>query len=319
MISVLDTTLQEVEPRRYTTVGDLGSSILQTLSNPSQRVVHRAPQIPDFARVHGSFLYMLSDAYSLHWDVSISPHDLWYMMLCDIAQQVNASPTNYEDIFTRSPEKIQILVPGTDYLPLDLIIDELRRLVPVDLDLFIPEFSTHNPSSRAACMAAFCDVVKTYYDYGVFCCGIRSVELRGTADDWDMFKERVGRLKNILNMQKWLGRVETRISQIADTFRGGDDSFMKDIFTQKNIGSGSQLEISGWITEFFSNIPSLRKITNFPRNLSVVPFTNVSTNQSFTEVYGCFYSVPETSWHLPTPTRVAKYSNFTFTNPIKAA
>jgi hypothetical protein len=306
----LNPQLEETKPYRITTVDDLGKSIASQLDPKSKSLV-RNPSIPSGAEVHGSFLYTLSDAYSLHQSVSFGPHDLWYVLLTEIARMVNATPDEFRTIFTKSSEKIEILVETGDptYLPMDRIISELTRLVPVDLSLFLPEFTTHTDQSRVACMAAFADAVKSYYDYSTYLCGIKALEIRGTVNDWEMFGSHVHEVKHILGAKvfTWLSNVERRIINIIESLQGGETEFYKDIFSTTRIGSGGELLVNGWFgTEFFRERGSMPKIDNYPNTWSLVPFKNIETNRSFTDAFGCFYSTVNDGFRTP------QYSNFTF-------
>ena len=280
----------------------------------------RQPNYPPDAELHGSFLYTLSNAYSHHQSVSFAPHDLWYVLLTEIARMVEKTPEEFRSIYTKSPEKIEILVPTNDptYLPLDLIISELTRLVPVDISLFIPEFSTHTDNSRVACMAAFADAAKSFYSYMTFCCGIKSLEVRGTVNDWKMFKYNLGEIKKLFESAKparsigtsigtWLTKVEDRIQNIIDSLNGGDTEFYRDIFSTTRVGSGGELNVNGWFgSEFFRESGSNPKITNYPNTWSLVPFKNVDTGRTFTDAFGCFYSTNNNGMRTP------HYDRFTF-------
>src|ERR1044072_3610350 len=85
---------------------------------PNTEVV-REPGFPSDAELHKSFLYKLNTAYNLHQKLSFGPHDLWYVMLTEIAQLVNAHPHKYAHLFTKNLKKIQIMIPtsGVTVLP----------------------------------------------------------------------------------------------------------------------------------------------------------------------------------------------------------
>lgn len=240
-----------------------------------------------------SFLEVLALGYNRHLSVSIAPHDLWYVVLTEIAAAVNESPDIYRSVFTREKEKILIAVLSDDPsdLPLDEVERELRQHVPVDMGLFLPEFSTHTERSRLASIAAFADMVKSYYDYATFACGLPAVEFRGSEDDWRMFVDRARDLQKVLPpLSKWLARVQARTAQIADLFRSGDQAFVKDIFTAQNIGSGSELLVNGWFAKDFYREGGgrLAKLDNFPKTWSLVPFTNLESGRRFVDLWGCF-------------------------------
>ena len=257
----------------------------------------RASELPAAGVATGSFLQLLCAAYNRHLPVSLAPHDLWYVLMTELAAEVNAKSDQYRALFTRSPEKIFIAVLSNDPsdLPLESVEQELRQKVPVDMDLFLPRFSTETPDVRVACLAAFADMVKSYYSYGTFACGIPSIEIRGTYEDWSLFVDRVRDLRQTMRpLDEYLGRVGARVKQIADLYVGGDPSFLKSIFTSRNIGSGGELRVDGWfVKDFFRDGGGdYPKLENLPKMWSVVPFMNLETGRTFVDVVGCFYSQP---------------------------
>lgn len=311
LIVQIDPSLTETAPWRKMTKENLVATIQRKIGQ-SARPMH-TPMVPEDALIQDSFLDGLSTAYSLHQKISFGPHDLWYVMLSEVARLVNASADTYRHLFTKSAEKIEILVPtpGITILPLELITSELRRMVPVDLDLFLPEFTTHTDQSRVACMAAFADTCKSYYNYMTFMCGIRELEVRGSVDDWVRFASHLDGIQAAFNMDEitiWTERMKSRITQIIASLNGGPTDFYRDIFTQKNVGSGGELLIDGWFAnDFFEEKCSLPKITNFPLTWSMVPFKNIDTGRTFTDVHGCFYSTKSEGGF-----KVPQYGRFTF-------
>ena len=257
-----------------------------------------------------SLVYGLSNAYSLHQSISIAPHDLWYVVLTEIAREVNKRPEDFRKIFTSSETKIDILVPSvTGSLPLELIIDKLIALVPVDLNLFIPEFSTYTQMSLAAAMAAFADATKSYYNYMTFCCGIREIEFRGSVEDWMLMVIHAHELQKVFHgtvLAEFLERVKFRAQSLVGVISGGDSEVLKTIFTQTRIGSGGELKIDGWFAQDFFLQGGGHKIENYPNTWSLVPFKCLTTGRRFTDVYGAFHNEIQDGF------RVQNYGRITF-------
>lgn len=262
--------------------------------------------IPDNAiKFTQSYLEYVSWCYSRHLKMKLNPHDLWYMVLTEITKIIAKSPTTFNSLFTTSDSKSTIMIPTHDVTRLDInfVEDALKKLVPVDIDTYIPGFSTHTVQSRLATLASFCDAMSQYYNYMTYCCGIPAIKVTGTHDDWLMFETNLTTIKNQFNSvgvteyDSWFNTVLYRISLISDSLVGGDTSFYRDIFTQRNIGSGGQLIISGWITEFYHTQPESKRLDLYPDAISVVPYTNLETSRTFKEFHGCFFIVEENGWH----------------------
>ena len=231
--------------------------------------------------------------------------------MTEIARTINASPSTFETLFTRTPGvKQTIIVEGFDNLDLTAVCLQLRQLVPVDIDLFLPDFDTHTFESKMATMAAFADAVKSYYSYMTLACGIKSIEIRGGLHDWQLFQTHLNALNKLFHstfspFAAWFGRIEARVNNIIEAIQGGSTEFFQTIFTATRVGSGSEQNVDGWFgREFFFGEEDEwkyggRKLTNFPNTWSIVPFEHINTGQKFSMVQGCFYSEVERGFRVP--------------------
>ena len=243
------------------------------------------------------FLSTLAHAYSTHEKIVLAPHDIWFIVLGEIATAVNEAPEKYAKFFTTSAEKQSISVPTGDPTAIDpnAVINELRSKINLPMEIFLPELSTADNAARTAMAAMFCDTVKSYYSYMTYCCGIQEIKVTGTIQDWTALVESSRMLQSAFygddqthDMAEYLGRVYDRLREILwQVCAEPDVTFWANIFTTKNIGSGGQLQISGWIKEFyFGNRPN--QLENFTRTMAVMPYTSLDTGRSFVAVHGAF-------------------------------
>lgn len=296
---------------------DAYNGIARSLPQHDPEPISR-PQYPEGSIEFANFFYALSYAYSYHLVMRINPHDLWMIFLSEVAGAINASPDTYRSLFTDKPEgKINLKVQTNDitHLPIDSIMDLLRIYVPVDPDKFVPAFSTHTEMSRLACTATFLDAVKSYYSYMTFCCGLRGVEIMGTVEDWRLFETRVreigamfapfipqtvGEIKDTDPFGRGTGRVPrlskmyfdrlaARIAKITASLEGGDTTFYQTIYSETRVGSGGQVDVNGWISEFYTDNPG--RFENYPKSWAIVPYKNLETEREFTAVYSAFHGL----------------------------
>lgn len=242
---------------------------------------------------------LLSDAYSDHKSVTINPHDIWILIVSELAAHVNNFSNRYREMFTDSDEKKEICVPTQSLteLPIESVIAELEQLVNFDSKILFPNFSTNTPIINEMYGAMFLDMSSSFYNYTMFLCGIRSIKLGGDKNDWQSLYDHFTALANTFmsfdyeDLRLYFTDVEKLIAAMSNTFNHADKNvkFWENIFTQKNVGSGGQLDINGWITDLFIKKHKANQIQNFSINVARVEYKNKSTNQEFLSVHGGFH------------------------------
>jgi len=264
------------------------------------------------------FLGALSNAYSMHRKIEIAPHDLWVIVLTELANAIGKQVELCRPMFTNSDDKIAIMVPTNDITKIDLneVVARLKQHIPVDTQLFVPDLVSATDDAKLMMHAALCDAVKHYYSYMTYCCGLPEIRVAGPVEDWQLLLSTVAELaqlfKNIgyVEVVEYLIRVGDVFDKIQRSYFAEDITFWKGIFTQKNIGSGGELEINGWITDlYFGDRGKPRKIENFLTSIAIVPYTNMETGREFKAVHGGFKRVVNAEGYVQT-----KYDQLVFEN-----
>lgn len=292
----LNNTLEEIEFKGNTSYRtERFTADLQRKIGDNYKLLSSLPE--DCETLQLGFLGMLSEAYSQHMKVEIAPHDVWYIVMTEVADIIKTNAEACRPLFTKANDKVTILVPTNDATQIDLnqVIAQLKGLVPVDINLFAPEFSTLNEDSRMAFYAALCDGLQVYYNYMTYCCGIPQVRVSGILVDWQLMQTNFVKISDLFSSvglekpAQYLSNVSELVGDIIkNTFEMQNAEFWKDIYTQENIGSGGELTISGWITKLFYRQCELPKLENFPSTISMVPYTNVNSGWEFMGVNGAF-------------------------------
>lgn len=255
---------------------------------------------------HG-FLDYLAKAWGHHYGVRIRPDDLWYMVLCELAMVVQGQPDLFASLFTTLPgEKQEVLVPTDDITRIDpaLVIDQLKRLVPVPVEAFLPNFTTSTPDVYLACSIAFCDMVSPYYNYGTYLCGIPFVEVLGLVGDWALLCARLAVLKSTFGNRglvcNYLDRCMSVVNGILTAaFGNSGDAFFQGMVRIKKCGSGSQHEMDGWIMQLRYQNDNKLQLEGLPPHLSRLHYTNIDTGRKFTMVSGVTTSRVEGNTLVP--------------------
>lgn len=251
--------------------------------------------VPDEAAAyHKGYFGYLELAYNAHRGIVIGPTHVWYTVLAELAGHVKANAEHYRALFTDSPGKKDIVVHGDAEVDVDprAFVDQLRALVPVGADLFLPTFTTADEAYDIAASAAFCDAVSPYYNYMMMCCGIPRVRVEGTVEDWGNLLAHLDAVAGRLDLAKaWFALVRSHVAKIRAAAAGEVDvAFWKDIYHTERCGSGSQVEVSGWFTAFAMDPPSVTFPENFPTHTSKVEVTQVETGRKYLFTAGLFHS-----------------------------
>lgn len=303
---ILDPTLKRIPPYKPPEYPRMLQDHAHNVANALGFNRWQSPQMtwlgsnldPDMERTQLGFIGLVSEAYNHHEKLRVTPHDLWFVVMSQIAKIVNSNSDACRPLFSRSDEKIEIMVPTDDVTAIDPVrlMMYLANLVPTNGKLFVPELSTADLHVKMAMAAVFADAVQSYYDYSTFCCGIPEIEVTGTTEDWQLLDKNsmaiaelfkgVGLEKASQYMVKQAGLFATIGAQVMSGEVSVD--FWKDIFRSKNIGSGGELEINGWITTLFYDPPRLKKIDNFQFTLASFDYSNKETGRKFKTAYGAF-------------------------------
>lgn len=242
------------------------------------------------------FIGLLSHAYSYHKKLAIAPHDIWSIIIGDLVKYVGKNSEQFRSLFTQSTEgKTTIIIPSGSLteIPMSSLSDAVKNSVLFDANLLTPAFSTNKDIHTEYFQALLCDLASPYYDYSMFCCGIKAIKLLGNKDDWELLISNYNTLMNLFceldqNLIQHFNNVSYILENIIETFDGDKTNFWQDIFTQKNVGSGGDLTVDGWITELFIEVRSFAKIQNFTTDYAIVKYEQLQTKEKFAALYGGF-------------------------------
>eukprot|EP00397_Hematodinium_sp_SG-2012_P048102 GEMP01054966.1.p1 GENE.GEMP01054966.1~~GEMP01054966.1.p1 ORF type:complete len:401 (+),score=92.02 GEMP01054966.1:165-1367(+) len=156
--------------------------------------------VPSGADVyHAGFINYLNYCWSSHNGVVLTPDILWFTILTEIALSVNAAPEAFRAIYTDAPEgaeKKEVLIGNFPSDPqfLHEFCAKLKELVPVNVDLFLPKFSTTGPEAEMAICSAFLQAAAEFY-FIRGGCGIPRVAVRGTSADYAKMVDNLDAMK----------------------------------------------------------------------------------------------------------------------------
>lgn len=232
---------------------------------------------------HGGFIGYLYYCWAKEIGVELRPDMLYYRLISEIAHNLLKRPDEYRRIFTDSDEKKEIMIETTSEYELDpeTLVAALKKLVPNKefLDLIVnTKFTSEPEGAQLARNIVFCQMGIPYYSYMTCLCGIPSVKVEGTFDEWMLLYNNINRLiallKGINHMTDFIKQYNNiigniiyfsfgnKVNDVKLMYSNGVD-FYKDMFNNDEnprCGSGHVPDvIHGWILKLYMETYKLDK------------------------------------------------------------
>jgi hypothetical protein len=250
---------------------------------------------------HTNYLEYLQTAWCSHYGVVMTPDIMWHTLLSELVLIVGENPEKYASLFTTTPEQKQtvIVVSGSLVeMPLHVLIEAVKPLIPTNTDVFLPDFSTTTERSRMARYASFCDMVSPYYNYMMMLCGIPYIDVRGTDEDWQKVLDCWGAISaTIPGHEEYFSKTTALLKRIL--IERNNSAFWQDMFHMEPCGSGSQVEVEGWLSDFFRIRPRVRYVSNYSTHLAKVCYKQINTNKDYEMFHGILSSRLENDLLIP--------------------
>lgn len=218
---------------------------------------------------HNSFAEAVHRAFFEHYPLRITPDAVWITILQGVAIHVNEHSEELRHKFVAHEGKKELLVirprfpeTGEEW---ESGIDEFTSLIrgnvfPQILPLIDSRFSTTTKVDQTVMNIAVMDMNKCYFEYSMVCgCGIPWIELLGTAQDWQVLREKVESLR-FLGLDAWLDALTEVLGHFERAVKGdiGDGSFWRSVVFLMG-GSGMIGDpITGWLQAFFPYLQGQR-------------------------------------------------------------
>ena len=235
-------------------IAESSGSIVQ-LSAPKEELVYPS---------HKGLVDIAATAYNQHHDLVWRPDDVWQAILTQFSLYVMKNAEALRDKFVdfQGKRELTILTDGTLYtvdfgdLAKRMVDEQIIKNIkdPTIAEWILPKFTTTTNNDRIVASVTMMATLKEYFHYGFCCrCGLPSVTLLGTVDDWKLLHQRVDRLLEFDNqggdMKKWHRLLTGVLDEFIKTKSGvANIEFWQKIYDFSR-GSGKK-SISGWISVF---------------------------------------------------------------------
>jgi len=220
------------------------------------------------------FFNAIAQAYENHYPLILSPDIIWLQISSNLANHINQDPEKYRKLFVGHEGKKEIIVIRNDFVKGNphnpwpevfgtfsncikgYIGDELHSTI-------VSNFSTTTPITKAVSEIVLMDTCQNYFEYRLMTkCGIPSINLQGTLEDWINIRERVDRLRQF-DLNWWIDCLAPVMDQFVEAHKGNiDNSFWSNIFKVSG-GSGGPY-VNGWNIVFFPYLKNGYKNESMP-------------------------------------------------------
>lgn len=211
-------------------------------------------------------------AYANHMSVTISPDMIWLLISQGFARYVNAHPEEMRQQLVSHDGKLDLVVKSQEDLFSEkadwptLISDftaQIDSYTKNDIAKTITaDFTTTTPAERIASQITLMESVKKYFTYTVMrvACGIPSIAITGTPDDWRQVMAKTKKLEVYNGIGKWAKSLEPLLQEFVNAVEGKpNQKFWQDIVKKDRVnklkGGGCTFDtltmLDGWILKFF--------------------------------------------------------------------
>ena len=229
------------------------------------------------AKMH-AFVDAVGRAYSEHRPLVISPDMIWLLICQGFSKHVNSIPEQLRYQFVTHKGKKELIVDVTPFdfkkgksdNPYHLVFPQFAHQIKQHTlgelyDVITAPFSTTGIVEKAAFEITLMDAMKAYFKYELrFICGIPSITLEGTVEDWLAVLFRAKKLAKY-QLKWWIDALIPILEEFVKTRQGNVNlSFWNNIYNY-HVPKGKwslrcppppKPYVNGWIIKFFPILPN---------------------------------------------------------------
>lgn len=210
-------------------------------------------------RQHG-LVQTVRTAFDQHYPLVLTPDAVWLCIAQGFAAHVNANAERLRGKFVRHQGQAEIRIRRDDFVEgspenpwpevFQSFSDQIAAHIGRQRDLVVCDFSTTGPCERAASEIVLMEAMHKYFKYVVMTmCGIPTITLEGTVDDYRSIRRRVQALGEY-ELTWWVDALLPIVDQFIAAAQGRvERSFWQSIYNLESASGGPF--VTGWINAFF--------------------------------------------------------------------
>ena len=226
-----------------------------------------------------AFYSCIVRAYANHQSVVLTPDMIWILITQGFSNYVNAHSEEMRPLLVNHEGKKELVVSTKEDMLSKkanwpkLVGDftsKINENTKGDIaNIITADFTTTSPVERVASQITLMETMKSYFEYVVMrlSCGIPSITLKGTPEDWQSVLDKTRKLE-AYGISKWLKELEPILTEFVHAAEGTpNQEFWQDIVKKHRIkkfrGGGCSDEmptqLDGWLLKFFPNEDGVTK------------------------------------------------------------
>jgi hypothetical protein len=205
---------------------------------------------------------MLAEAVNLafynHLPLILTPDVIWLAIMQGLSKHIDANAETLRSKFVNFAGKETLVVVRPEFKKGNPTNDwpsvfpefssKIGAFIGEDkIQVFEADFSTTTATTKIASQITIMDTVKHYFEYVVMCgCGIPSITLKGTPDDWQRVRDKAAMLEQF-ELGWWLEELLPVLDQFVAASKGEvDRDFWRSVCTKHGL-SGMSSVMNGWV------------------------------------------------------------------------
>lgn len=205
---VVDGNLPAPKEKFSSTKGDVIASVWANEEKTGKVIATSWGEDNMYYPGHSAFFYCLVQAYANHYSLILSPDIIWTVISQGFCHYVNLDPEAMRDRIVSHQGKMTLTVESKqDLYSTDVkwedILDGFDKQIAENTkgniaDMMRADFSTTGKTERIASQITLMSSVKAYFEFVVayLACGIPTITIEGTPDDWKKIIEKTEKLRN---------------------------------------------------------------------------------------------------------------------------
>lgn len=214
---------------------------------------------------YNAFLFALELAYYEERPIVITPDMIWLLICQGVSQHINLNHEKLRDKFVNFAGKKRITINGNlpekdDRFKWNELINNFVKQTNENLNdslynIMSTGFTSTTVVEKIVFSITYLDVLKNYFEYFNASCGIPSITIEGTVQDWKKIENNVELFRKY-NLEWWIDNLKPCLKQFVDASSGKIDTvFWRSILKNRDINSCDDDKlVTGWATNFFPYI-----------------------------------------------------------------